>query len=475
MKKLRAWQAAAYPVVMRAWQARTHGLVRAATGGGKSILLALVARSIPLSSRSERIVITAPTQQIVRQLQSTFHELQTRHSAFYAEEKDIYHPIIVTCNNSVETLYHTLARKKLDVTAWIADECHGTESPTMQAWAESWPNAWRLGFTATPHRATDKERLTLYDHLLYEYTAEQALADGVIVPPSILPYRREKKQLDEACIEAILGEPMLRGLPGLISAWSIPDATQFAQKLSRAGCRAAPIHGEQPPDLQKRLLEALRRGSLGALVHVNLLTEGADLPFLRWLCMRRATKDRNTSRNRFIQEVGRGLRSYPGKSEFFIIDPHDLFNRLQLTYAAVLGQEIEEETEEAEETEEKRVSLGGGGYQGERLSEGERIASLEMTGALRERQILRAMAVKLRLQGKIPPSQGRRAAPPTQEQLRALGIALRAAKQAEGRVAPSLKGLLSALAREGVRSELTAGDLEDLLGVLAALRGGSIR
>lgn len=467
------------PVVMRAYHGHKHGIVRAATGSGKSVLLGLIARSIPLTSRVERIVITVPTQTLIRQLKETFRSLQTPVSAFYAEEKDIYHPILLTCNASVESLYRTITRKKLHVTAWIADECHRTESPTMKAWAESWPDAWRLGCTATPHRATYRERLTLYDHLLYEYTAEQALADGVIVPPSILPYRREQTPQGEACIEAILGEPQIRGLPGLVSAWNIDDATFFAQKLSKAGCRAAPIHGEQPPHLQKRLIEALRRGTLGALVHVDLLTEGAVLPWLRWLCMRRAAKDRATSRNRFIQEVGRVLRAYPGKNEALILDPHDLFNRLQLTYAAVLGQETEVRAEEAGQTDAEDARKGKHG--GRRGTEGssalERIATMEIAGALRERQVLRAMAMKLRLQGLIPPTANalQRDQPPTREQIRALGVALRDAKEAEATVSPRIRTLLSHLAREGVRSELTAGDLEDLLGVLAALRGGSIR
>lgn len=464
MKKLRAWQAAAYPLVMRAYHAHKHGIVRAATGSGKSVLLGLVARSIPITSRIERIVITVPAQSLIRQLKETFRSLQTPVSAYYEEEKDLHHPILLTCNASVESLYHTLTRKKLHVKAWIADECHRTESPTMKAWAESWPDAWRLGCTATPHRATDRERLTLYDHLFYEYTAEQALADGVIVPPSILPYRGEQKPLDEACIEAILGEPQLRGLPGLVSAWNIDDATLFAQKLSKAGCRAAPIHGEQPLHLQRRLLDALRRGALGALVHVDLLTEGADLPFLRWLCMRRAAKDRASSRNRFIQEVGRGLRTYPGKSEFFILDPHDLFNRLQLTYAAVLGQETEGDDESEERTSR---SGGGGGGGGTPTNRGE----THITGALQERQALRAMAMRLRLQGLIPPTTkaSQRDQPPTREQIRALGVALRDAREAEAAVSPRIRTLISNLAREGVRSELTAGDLEDLLGVLGAI------
>lgn len=471
--KLRAWQAEAYPLLVRAWQQGEPGLVRAATGSGKSILLGLLAaRGIKLRSRHERIVISVPTQALVHQLQQTFHLLQARASVFYAEEKDLYHPIVIVCNHSLEALYHAMARRRLQASVWIADECHRTESPMMRAWAESWPHAWRLGFTATPHRATDKERLRLYNTLIYEYTAEQALADGVIVPPCILPYRGHQQNLDDACIEAILGEPQLRGLPGLVSAWHINDATQFAQKLSKAGCRAAPIHGKQPRRLRKRLLEALRQGSLACLVHVNLLTEGADLPWLRWLCMRRAAKDAQTSRNRFIQEVGRVLRTWRGKSEALILDPHDLFNRLQLTYAAVLGHDVEDETEDEQEESTSppaREFHGGSG-----VVSLEDFSQRELPQALRERQELRGLAMKLRMDGMIAPRDGslRRDGAPTKTQMAALGKALQGAKHAEREVSLAFRGMLARFAGEGVRAELTAGDLEDLLGVLGALGKG---
>jgi hypothetical protein len=71
-----------------------------------------------------------------------------------------------------------------------------------------------------------------------------------------------------------------------------------------------------------------------------MLQEGVDLPWLRWLCLRRPA----ASRVRFAQEVGRVLRAAPGKAEAVIFDPHDLFASHALSYEAVLSGMAEEST-----------------------------------------------------------------------------------------------------------------------------------
>jgi hypothetical protein len=73
-----------------------------------------------------------------------------------------------------------------------------------------------------------------------------------------------------------------------------------------------------------------------------MLSEGADYPWLRWLCLRRNVD----SRVRFIQEVGRALRSYPGKIEAVLLDPNDLFGSFRISYEEALGEQSFEEIAE---------------------------------------------------------------------------------------------------------------------------------
>lgn len=476
--ELRAWQKRALPILFEAYKGRRMGVVRAATGSGKSVVIALLASKLPLRSPGERIVITVPTQTLVRQLRGLFQKIGVRAGCFFGGGKDLSPPILVACHGSLEALWEAMQKKRLAVVSWIADECHRTEAPTLKAWASAWPKAWRLGFTATPHRASDLERLSLYNELLFEYTAEDALKDGVIVLPRIIPYMGQETQIDPACIDAIQ-HPILRGLPGLVSAWDIDDAEAFAEKLCEAKIAAAPIHSRQPLDLQAKLTEALRRGSLRCLVHVNLLTEGADLPWLRWLCLRRAAKNPVSSRNRFIQEVGRILRVHAGKREALLLDPSDLCNRLTLTYQALLGEEPPpspptaalKESEEADETDDSEADEDSFGSDGGVWDEpSERLLPEDL--ALR--QPLRSMAVEVRLRGLVPHSDPalRRSAPPSPPQLAALRTALLAAEDAEQELPAHERAVIAFYAAEGVKEKLQTGDIDDLLAVLAALQQG---
>jgi len=112
------------------------------------------------------------------------------------------------------------------------------------------------------------------------------------------------------------------------------DAEEYAEELTSNGIPAEAIHSKQPAKLRAELLVRLQSGSLSALVHVSLLSEGVDLPWLSWLCMRRKV----SARVRFVQEVGRVLRVHPGKTSALIIDPYDLFAVHGVTHPAALGE-----------------------------------------------------------------------------------------------------------------------------------------
>jgi CRISPR/Cas system-associated endonuclease/helicase Cas3 len=45
---LRDWQKTAFPLIMEAWQRQENGILRAATGSGKSRLIALTAKHTKL-------------------------------------------------------------------------------------------------------------------------------------------------------------------------------------------------------------------------------------------------------------------------------------------------------------------------------------------------------------------------------------------------------------------------------------------
>jgi superfamily II DNA or RNA helicase len=323
----RAWQVKA---LERAQTAAGSPVIRAVTGAGKSILIAELAHLA-----TGRVLVTTPTVQLVDQLAATLTARGLTVGKFYTHAKNIDAPVIVCCNPSLAELSKLISPPAL----WIADECHKTESDEIKSVLETWSPERRVGVTATPYRSDADERLSLFDSLAYNYGPAEAIRDGVVVPPRIVHYAGAAKDIDTACVELIASAVG----PGVVDAISIADAENFATLLADAGVRAKSVHSKLHRSTVDKRIAMLESGELDCLVSVSMLVEGVDFPWLRWLCCRRPIG----SRVRFAQYIGRGLRSFPDKIDCVVFDPHDLFGRLSLDYASVLGGDDDDDLEVA--------------------------------------------------------------------------------------------------------------------------------
>lgn len=393
----RHWQTLAYPIAVQAIAEGRRGLIRAATGSGKSILQAeLVATLLQQLEQNEIIVVSAPSQDLVKQLAATISKrCPGQVGLYYQHEKTLHLPIIVTCHASmhesdtfcpechpnkwhVGTKHHEglelaemrgmfqalaiaentkrcadawghelactnparltrdLIAAELSVRFMVSDECHKTQCDQVLGFVQWMQPQDVIGFTATPWRSSEKENLELFEELLFDYGPTDAIRDGVVMMPTVVPYTGDATSVDEACLEMIQANFRVHGpSPGVVSANSIEDADNYSAFLNERGLRSSSIHSKQDKQSQQENIQALHDGDLDCLVHVNMLSEGVDFPWLEWLCMRRHA----SSRIRFCQEAGRVLRVKEGKKHAWIFDPNDLFGQLSLDYVAVLGGE----------------------------------------------------------------------------------------------------------------------------------------
>jgi hypothetical protein len=336
---LRKWQAAALPLALDCILKQLSGqsgaqVISACTGSGKSRTIAeLVAARIARLLEDEVLVITTPTQRLVRQLSATVAQHITEPIAQHytgAKWRGVAR-VIVCCNASAPGLSEMLKASGKRVGLWIADECHRTETPEMYRFHEESPAAAAIGFTATPFRASETERLQMWQAELYRYSPTQALADGCLVPWRAVTWTKPGTTLDDACIEMIKSHHRLG--PGVVNAYHIGDAKDFALELAKHGIKAAAIHSRLKTSRQDALLEQLQSGELDVLVYPSMLSEGVDLPWLAWGCLRRKVG----SKVRFIQELGRFLRTNAGKTEAVILDPLGQLEDKATALDAVLG------------------------------------------------------------------------------------------------------------------------------------------
>ena len=311
----RRWQREAYDATVAAMRGgERRPLIHACTGAGKSRLVGALA-----SRCRGTVLVTTPTQTLVEQLASTLRQHCGVEAVGRAYQRawEVDRRVVVACLPSLEAVLQS----RSTWACWIADEAHRLEGDDARRVRDGVEARVAVGVTATPYRADDRG-LELWDRLVYSYTSHQAVQDGVLVPWRVVrsPVARDVEELTAEWMHDADG-------PGVVNAATIDDAEATAERLG-----VLAIHGRHSPEEQARRLALLERGQIPALVHCQLLVEGIDLPWLRWLILRR----RSASRVRLVQEVGRVLRAAPGKREAVIYDPHDALGDVGLTHGAQL-------------------------------------------------------------------------------------------------------------------------------------------
>lgn len=463
--KPRAWQHEALPGVLEAIQTPDNRpIVRAVTGAGKSYFLSEVSRCC-VPSKGERVVITTPTVKLVEQLHETLslHLGRGKVGRFYTKAKDTRTPYIVCCIPSAKALAQKLHEEGFSVALWIADECHRTETTSMLEASEAMNPARAIGFTATPFRSEPGEALSLWDEVVCDYGPSQAIRDGVVVPWELRFWSGEDDDIDEVCATMIL-QAVGEGLgAGVVNAITIHDAEMFSDQLNSLGVRSAPIHSKLHDRDQSRLIKQLKGGLLDCLVHVSLLQEGVDFPWLRWLCLRRPVQ----SRVRFIQEVGRVLRSDKGKDRAIIYDPHDLFAMFRLDYNAVLSGDVSEEDDIPVEASLKEVSV----YIDELFSAPLQRLETRPRFMSSVSAYLRRLVVAFDAAGRVKRSTSKpwRQDGPTRKQLNAIWKLKFVLKTNHCDQIPDPHRIALAVAVER-REELSKGEANDLMSVLKSLQ-----
>ncbi|MAK37988.1 MAG: hypothetical protein CMC15_17645 [Flavobacteriaceae bacterium] len=336
----RAWQREALPLAIASLKSGKKPVISAIMGAGKSVLIAeLVYQALKKLHPDYKIVIVAPRQNLIRQLSKT---IAVRCGAdnvgcYYTHAKELDRPIIVTTFVSAPVI-----ARKIKVSLLVGDEVHGTEAANFKGSYEFLNPACAIGFTATPYRSDENETLSLWDEVIYRYTAGNALQDKVIVPWQLVHWDgKGSSNTDVICMNLIKQQ---KGL-GVVSALNIDDAVAYSKYLNDNGVPALPIHSKMTQIERENTLADFALGRVKCLVHVSLLSEGVDMPFLKWMCLRRPVG----SRVRFVQEVGRVLRCNKGKDKAYIIDPHDLFGKHSLANPERLGEVLTKEEKEYEE------------------------------------------------------------------------------------------------------------------------------
>ena len=133
------------------------------------------------------------------------------------------------------------------------------------------------------------------------------------------------------------------GRKALVFTVTVEQARLTSQALSDLGVAAAWVSGDTPTGLRESLLDQLHDGELQVICNCGVLTEGFDEPSVSCIVVARPTR----SKPRYLQMIGRGLRTCPLKEDCLIIDVAGATERHTLVQAPVIfGLTEEEESQE---------------------------------------------------------------------------------------------------------------------------------
>jgi len=220
----------------------------------------------------------------------------------------------------------------------IVDEFHHAAAKSYRRMLQQTEQEFLLGLTATPFRGDRQDILELCgNNALVNFELRTAVESGILSPYHYfgcfddIDYtkirhngvRYDVSDLEKALIvperDAAIIETWRKRCedsPTIAFCCSHKHATRVAESFNKNGTPARPYLSSTEREKRSRYVKRLASGSLRVLCVVDVLNEGADMPFVECLLFLRPTE----SKRIFHQQLGRGLRRYVGKSHCTVID-----------------------------------------------------------------------------------------------------------------------------------------------------------
>lgn len=335
-------------------------LIEAATGAGKSLLVAYIAKKL-YDLSGKHVLCLAPSSELVEQNHEKFLLTGDPASIYCAAigRKDLRHPVVFGSPGTVKSAAKQIGSR---IGVVIVDEAQGM-TPTVRQIIEdirsSNPNVRVLGLTGTPYElgkgyiyridengkqhGDDKARDPYFMRKVYTIGAPELIELGFLTPPMIgelgavaydtsginraIDEGKSKKAIDEEIDRAFTGDNrktarivedivyQSRGKRGvMIFAATVQHAEEVMRSLPPELSRI--VTGATKKAERKKIIKDFKAQKIKYLVNVSVLTTGFDAPHVDVIAVLRATE----SIGLLQQIIGRGLRLYDGKDYVLILD-----------------------------------------------------------------------------------------------------------------------------------------------------------
>ena len=335
------------------------GLVQAATGVGKTYLAAFD------SQKYERVLFVAHREEILKQAAISFRNVRRseEYGFFDGKTKCTDKPVIFA---SVATLgnkeYLNDRYFPQDYFQYlVVDEFHHAVTDQYQRIVAYFKPEFMLGLTATPERMDGRSIYEICDYSVpYEISLKEAINKGMLVPfhyygiyddtdyssLHVVRGRYDEKELNETYIGNVHRHEMIYkyyckygSRQALGFCCSREHAEEMAKDFSSRGIPSVAVYsGTQGPYAEERSI-AIRRlsdGDIRVIFSVDMFNEGVDITSLDMVMFLRPTESPVV----FLQQLGRGLRTYRGKQYLNVLDFIGNYNRAGRVRFYLTGQPL---------------------------------------------------------------------------------------------------------------------------------------
>lgn len=316
-----------------------RGLIHAATGVGKTYLAAFD------SAKYERVLFVAHREEILKQAAISFKNVRQSedYGFFYGKQKDIGKSVIFA---SVATLgrseYLTEEYFAPDYFTYVViDEFHHAVTDQYQRIVNYFRPQFMLGLTATPERMDGKSIYEICDYNVpYEITLKEAINKGALVPfhyygvydetdystLRLVKGRYDEKDLEDKYIGNEKRYDLIykyykkyRSKRALGFCSSRKHAEEMAKEFCKRGVKSVAVYcnadGEFTEE-RNQAIEKLKNQEIQVIFSVDMFNEGVDIASLDMVMFLRPTESPTV----FLQQLGRGLRTYKGKEYVNVLD-----------------------------------------------------------------------------------------------------------------------------------------------------------
>lgn len=309
-------------------------LIISATGSGKTYLAAFDARNFG----AKRLLYIVHRESILKDAKESFIKVfgAERTYGFYTgNENSLEADFIFATSNMLGR--HLDSFKKDEFDYIIYDEVHHVVAETGKKIFEYFEPEFILGLTATPERMDNQDIFSLFDqNVPFELRLRDAINNDLVVPfhyygirDQLVDYSSKDKMTiakniaEQNNIEFIKSQIEKYRKSGeklkcIAFCTNIQSCRLMAEELYEEGYHTISLTGINDTGVRIKAFKDLQdeNNLLEIICTVDILNEGVDIPQVNMVLFLRPTESQTV----FIQQLGRGLRKYPGKDYVTVLD-----------------------------------------------------------------------------------------------------------------------------------------------------------